>query len=128
MAKKQSKQGNALVTFFVTYAKNPDVDLVEFLKNSTDFNGEPKNADGCVISMSVKQVEEIHKGLPTGKTLIGQDSSDELDQFMHFSFRGVKFCVDRKNMKVTCDKMGKFDEMTGEKESGMCGLNVETSN
>jgi hypothetical protein len=125
MAKKKSKQGNVLVTFFLTYAKDPDVDLVDFLKNSTDFSGEPKNADGCVIAMSVKQIEVVNKGLPTGIKLI---DLDELDQYMHFSFHGTRFCVDRKNMKATCDKIAKFDEMTGEKEAGLWGLNVETSN
>jgi len=129
LKEKGSKAGNALITFFVTYIKKTSIDLVEFIKESTEFMGEPKNSDGTIINMSVKKIETTHNGLPDGIRFEEECCKpDELDQFIHFKFHGTTFCVDRKNMTAQCNKKPKIDEMTGEKNDDFWILNVETSN
>lgn len=130
---KQKKpiHGNAMVTFCVTYVTKPDVTLEEFINKSTEWMGEPKNADGTVISMTPKTIAPIQRGkIKEIKSISNQSQelSDKLDKYMHFSFHGTRFVVDRENMSVQCDKIAKFDEMTGEKKGDLWSLNVETSN
>ena len=109
---------------------NDGVDLEKFIKQDNDFILEPKNSDGVVISMIPKSVKLISKG---GKKV--EELSDKLDRYMHFSFCGVKFCVDTEDRVATCDSMQpKVCGVDGHEYVGVdtitniCKLNVETSN
>ena len=120
MKEKKVKQNqlNAFVVFYITAAINPDVNVEKFLLESNEYMGEPKNADGCIISMIPKEIDYR-----------GKKKTDKLDRYIHFSYHGTKFCIDREDMSASCDKIAKFDEMCGNKpENGMYKLNVETSN
>lgn len=59
---KKTKTCNLSVTFNVTVTINDDVDIGNFLKNSTDFMGEPKNSDGVVIAMHPKSFCTVKRG------------------------------------------------------------------
>ncbi len=55
--KKQSF--NCRAVFSLAGVVNEGVDIVEFIKNSNDYSGEPKNADGCIVAMHVQDVEIV---------------------------------------------------------------------
>ena len=57
MAKKERKRFNCHAVFSISGVVNGDIDIEQFLKESNDYSAEPKNADGCVIAMHIKDVE-----------------------------------------------------------------------
>ena len=92
--------------------------------------GEPKNADGCIIALTVKDVEILDKKKKTEITkTISKNMSDQLDKYLHFSFRGVSFCIDTEERTASCSSAPLPSEsISNVKEAGMWLLNVETSN
>lgn len=120
---------NATVIHNAVVKVKDDVDPVEFIKNGNEFLAEPKNADGCIIAMHLKEVNIL--GGKKSEIKIDNDKSelsDTTDRYMHFSFRGYLFCADVVEKTVTSTGKAKPEEMIGPKENGLWPLDVETSN
>jgi len=56
---KKSKTLNISANFHLVIKVNEEIDLKDFLQNSTEWLGEPKNSDGVVISMILKTFQDI---------------------------------------------------------------------
>ena len=53
---------NATITLGVVITVNGDVDVSKFLLNDTEWIGEPKNEDGCVVAINPKTCSITGKG------------------------------------------------------------------
>ena len=55
------KKINVSVTFNVVIAINEGVDVKEFIFRETEWLGEPKSGNGCVVAINPKSFEILNK-------------------------------------------------------------------
>src|SRR5271157_2925377 len=105
-------KGKAQLLLTVLYSINKGVDLETFLKQNNSYFSDPKNDDGAIIDLSVKEV-----------------ILDKQDLYIHFKFRGVNFCVNRETNKVISSTPAFSFEMHSDQKdkNGYFDLNTETS-
>jgi uncharacterized protein (UPF0179 family) len=71
MKKAGRKKSRAKVTFSMVVDHDEDVDVVDVIKNRTEFLAEPKSAHGgTVIAMNINSVEPIAR---SGKSVQEED-------------------------------------------------------
>jgi len=131
--RKKSTKVNAKITFHAVVAFNEGVDVKKFILEGNDYMGEPKNADGCIVALTPKDVEIIDRKKQAAFAKQTEntpaEAADKLDKFLHFSFRGIRFVVDTESRTISCSGVGLASEMISDKmENGYYFLNVETSN
>jgi hypothetical protein len=127
--KKKSIKTMVKLSFNSLVCTNEGVDVFEFIKKGNDFLAEPKNSDGCIVTMTLTDCSTgDQKDIKIKKD--NKDSlSDKLDKYMHFSFRGIRFTIDTEEKTVQCNGAGLRHEMCGDKDKdGLYSINVETSN
>ena len=125
--KKKSIKTNVKLLFDSLVCTNENVDIQDFVKNSNEYMADPKNGDGCILTMHLIncEIKNDLKNKKENKEVL----SDKLDKFIHFSFRGIRFTVDTEERTVLCNAMGLKSEIISDKnEDGLYNLNVETSN
>jgi hypothetical protein len=125
--KKKLKTVKTLVTmlFNSIVSTNEGVDVEDFIKNNNEYLAEPKNSDGCIVTFKLVDCELSKQDKMEKK--IKQDSSEKLDRYMSFAFRGIKFIVDTEERTVSCSGSGLKSEMISDKnKDGLYSLNVET--
>jgi len=119
-------KGKAQLLLTVLYSINKGVDLETFLKQNNSYFSDPKNDDGAIIDLSVKEVI-LDKQAILKQTQPSQ--IDKLDLYIHFKFRGVNFCVNRETNKVISSTPAFSFEMHSDQKdkNGYFDLNTETS-
>ena len=120
--KKKNVRNSVVITANAIVSTKENVDVLKFVSENNDFVVEPKTDEGCVVTFKVTNVK-------LSKDKDNPDKNENLDRYMHFSFRKFNFVIDTQERTVQCSGAGAEHEMISDKlNNGMYLFNVETSN